>query len=348
MGASPFIIPIFIPQAGCPHQCVFCNQTAITATRRETHAVPDFLNRVQAEIQRFLAFKRDPGRPVELAFFGGNFLGLPPKHIQAYVKLAQNLHAAGQIDFLRFSTRPDTITADNLALLQNVPVSVAELGAQSMHNHVLELAGRGHTAQDTVAAVKLLQSLGFNAGLQIMPGLPGDSPASAFATGRRVAELKPCCVRIYPTLVLKDSPLAQMYHSGAYRPFSLEEAVNVSARLYKLFVQSQIKVIRMGLQASSELAPGAALLAGPHHPAFGHLVVSRLFLETVLAVFEDENPAAAELGVHPGQISHLRGLKNANMALLRQKFPHCELSVKAREELTRHQISINGVLYNMA
>lgn len=346
MPLAPFIIPVFIPQAGCPHQCVFCNQEAITATGRET----DFAlmrTRAYAEVRRFLAFKRDKRRLVELAFFGGNFLGLEPYRLKWYLGLARSLYKAGLIHALRFSTRPDTVSPFTLSLLQGVPVSVVELGAQSMHNEVLNLAGRGHTVSHTVLAAGLLKEFGFNTGLQIMPGLPGDTPELALSTGQLAAKLKPLCVRIYPTLVLKGSPLAHMYQSGAYHPWELEQAVNVTAALYRLFSLNNITVIRMGLQAASELAPGASLLAGPYHPAFGHLVISRLFLEKITAVLGNTAPVRLNIYVHKSQISHLRGLKNVNMEYLTANFPQARISVKTDDALNRRQVKINGALHDI-
>lgn len=341
MSSTPFIIPVFIPQAGCRHQCVFCNQETITGNLRQNDVQ---LAREQARqtVREYLAFKPQNDRKVELAFFGGNFLGISQGQIVWYLDLARNLYQTGQINCLRFSTRPDTVNPQTLALLQNIPVSVIEIGAQSMHNEVLHKAGRGHTAQDTERALALLHEHGFAAGVQMMVGLPGDGLPGALESGRRLAALKPVCVRIYPTLVLKGSPLAHMYLNGQYRPLSLKRAVGVTAQLYRLFTRKNIKVIRMGLQATADLQPGKTILAGPYHPAFGHMVVSRLFLKAMQSVMT-ASPAngAVTVCVHTSQISHVRGIGNANVKALQARWPHLKFYFKANEVLSKTEVTVN-------
>lgn len=346
MSAKPFIIPVFIPQAGCPHQCVFCNQEKITG-QAVVHNPAQEREQARKTVQAYLAFKRKKALTTELAFYGGNFLGLETSQIGWYINFARELHQQGLIDALRFSTRPDTISRQSLNLLAGLPVSVIELGAQSMHDEVLRLAGRGHTAAATEAAVALLKAYGFAVGLQMMPGLPGDSPERTLATGRRIAALAPACVRIYPTVVLKDSPLAHMYRSGRFQPLSLEAAVGLSAELYRLFRRRAIAVIRLGLQATDSLKLGEALLAGPYHPAFGHLVISRLFRQSLEAALAQNDDGNIEIRVHKRQLSHVRGLSNANVRFLSAKWPQKSFRVTAGETLSPTQIALNGKLWDI-
>ena len=343
MSEKPFIIPVFIPQAGCPYQCIFCNQKTITGH----DGFPYWKSaRVQAQqtVRDYLAYKTEGTLKTELAFYGGNFLGLAASQIEWYVDFACSLHQAGLIDALRFSTRPDTITPQSLSLLQNVPVSVIELGAQSMDDEVLRLSGRGHTAADTEQAVALIREWGFAAGLQIMPGLPGDTPERARATGQLAAELEPLCVRIYPTVVLKDSPLAQMYQEGRYQPLALDDAVDVTAGLYRLFRRQGIAVIRMGLQATDSLKPGETILAGPYHPAFGHLVISRLFWRALEPLTAEIMTNDVEIAVHTSQVSHARGLSNANVEFLKRRWPQRSFRFIADGGLAKTEVKVNGAI----
>jgi histone acetyltransferase (RNA polymerase elongator complex component) len=143
--SRPFIIPIFIPHAGCPHQCVFCNQVSITGVKQNT-VRPDQFRR---QIRQFLEYKKDGRKPVQIAFFGGNFLGLKPEEIKSWLELAGEFVSQGLVDGIRFSTRPDTIDTRRLDILENYPVATVELGVQSMDDQVLVQAGRGHLASDT-------------------------------------------------------------------------------------------------------------------------------------------------------------------------------------------------------
>ena len=94
-----------------------------------------------------------------------------------------------------------------------------------MDDSVLMRSRRGHTAADTIHAVTLLREQGFTIGLQLMPGLPGDAAGTFTETVDSVIGMRPAFVRIYPALVIKETPLEALYRSGHYTPLSLDEAV---------------------------------------------------------------------------------------------------------------------------
>lgn len=316
--SRPFIVPIFLPHAGCPNRCVFCNQTSLTGSR---NPVPS-PEAVKQRIEVFLATRRPERKPVEIAFYGGNFFGLSPRAVERLLTVAAGFADDGRIHGIRFSTRPDSITGRRLAWVEGYPVTTVELGAQSMNDDVLARCERGHTALDTSIAVKALRESGIAVGVQLMIGLPGDSDASALETARLVAELAPDFVRIYPTLVVSDSPLAQMFLQGEYQPQTLNHAVQLAKRLYLVFLNRRIPVVRMGLQETDELASEGTLLAGPHHPAFGEMVISACFLDLAfgmlrkLSAFTD----TAVFRIHPRSESKFRGRRNSNIAALRAEF----------------------------
>jgi histone acetyltransferase (RNA polymerase elongator complex component) len=315
---TPFIVPVFIPHGGCPHTCAFCDQTAITGARFKGPNTSE----ARRAIQTFLKYRRSPDRYTEIAFFGGNFLGLAPSHIKEYLDMAAGYVIRDEVQGIRFSTRPDTITPEALNTVAPFPISTVELGAQSMDDIVLARSQRGHRARDTQLAVERLRTQGYEVGLQMMLGLPGDTRESVMFTGRQLVALAPAFVRIYPTVVLKNSPLAAWYLQGRYIPLSLELAVSWTKALYKMFTERGIAVIRMGLPASSELNPGSAMLAGPHHPAFGHLVKAALFYDRAVKLIETRPHSGHEISfrLHPRRISQFRGLANANIAKLQRKF----------------------------
>jgi histone acetyltransferase (RNA polymerase elongator complex component) len=317
VASRPFIIPIFLPHAGCPHQCVFCNQVSITGSIQ--HAVdPD---QIRSQIHQFLGYKNDRRKPVQISFYGGNFLGLKIDEITRLLDLATEFIDQGQVDSIRFSTRPDTITPVHLDIIREYPVETIELGVQSMDDHVLTLAERGHSAADTVRAVEQLKEHQFNIGLQLMVGLPGDTEARALTTADQIAALQPDFVRIYPTLVVKKSKLARWYQKGSYTPLSLAEAVSRVKKLYLLFKKHDIQVIRMGLQATEDLADDSTVLAGPYHPAFGHLVYSEVFLEKAQKAFDAMRTLSdtITISVNPRSISKMRGLNNENIEKLKKR-----------------------------
>ena len=336
--SRPFIIPVFIPHAGCPHQCVFCNQVSITGAKPGAAT----LDKIRIQIRKFLNYKKENRGPVQIAFFGGNFLGLKQSEIKSCLGLAADFVSQGLVDGIRFSTRPDTIDKGRLDILKNYPVSIVELGVQSMDDQVLALTGRRQSAEDTIRAVEALKERQLGIGMQMMVGLPGDSEARALVTARKIADLGPDCVRIYPTLVVENSRLAKWFKKGEYRPLSIEDAVTLVKKVYLLFRQEGIEVIRMGLQTSDDLEDGSTVLGGPHHPAFGHLVYSEIFWDKVMAAIDSTGLVKDTLTifVNPRSISKMRGLNNSNIKKLKKQFSFGSVEVMSDSSLTEEELRI--------
>jgi histone acetyltransferase (RNA polymerase elongator complex component) len=314
----PFIIPVFIPHAGCPHQCVFCNQRAITGN---TNAVPS-AETVLSQVKRFLKFKKSYHTPAQISFYGGNFLGLAENTLYQLLNIATPFVETGDVDSIRFSTRPDTITPHLIDIIRQFPVQTIEIGVQSMDDGVLKHSRRGHTSRDIKTACNALRPFGYEIGMQMMVGMPGDDDTTVMKTAQSITDLQPDFVRIYPTIVLKNSQLEKWYRQGRYQPMSLEAAVTQTKKLYLLFRKHGISVIRMGLQASEELDGNTTVLAGPYHPAFGHLVHAEIFLDQATAELNSKAMPIhkAIFFVHPNSIPKMRGLKNVNIKRLKSTF----------------------------
>lgn len=333
---KPFVIPFFIPHAGCPHRCAFCNQTSITGVVK-----PPAPTDIRPVIDRFLAYNHRQRAPVQLAFFGGNFLGLPADIITALLTETEACVGDGLIDNIRFSTRPDTITPQQLDIISDFSVKTIELGIQSMDDKVLSLSRRGHTAAQSEAALLLLKARGYETGAQIMTGLPGDSGEQSIKTAGVITTFQPDFVRIYPAVVISGSELAKWYENGRYKPAGLEETVGLVSRLYRIFENHQIPVIRMGLQPTEDLNDSAVVLAGPYHPAFGHLVLSAIFLEKTIDLINSRPapPGELTLAVNPRDISKIRGLYNTNIKYLKETFGFRSVRVIKDNGLASGQIA---------
>ncbi len=339
-GKRPFIIPLFIPQAGCPHQCAFCNQHVVVDPPAGEAGQVAF----DAALARFLTYRRRRHGPTQLAFYGGNFLGLAPERIRLYLDWADVYVRRGIVDSLRFSTRPDTVSAASLALLRDAPVRTVELGAQSMDDHVLARSRRGHRAADTARAVARLRQAGYDIGLQIMTGLPGDSREGAIATTEAVIALEPAFARIYPTLVLTGSPLAADYTAGRYQPPTLEASVDLVARMWLMLTAAGIRVVRMGLQDGPGLSDGTKVLAGPHHPAFGERVVGHVFRRMAAAALEGAAPvqgARVALRVNPRRFSVMTGPQRRHRVDLENAYHLGRLQISGDEALPRNQLEVD-------
>ncbi len=259
------------------------------------------------------------GTIVELAFFGGSFTGLNLHDQESYLKLAQPYIDQGRISGIRLSTRPDYITNEILGLLKAYHVKTIELGAQSMDTVVLKLSKRGHTAEDTERASRLIREAGFSLGLQMMIGLPGDTLQKSLFTAKEIIRLGADNTRIYPTLVIKDTKLEEMYHHGKFKPLSMDEAVHWSKELLKVFEEKNVNVIRIGLHPSEGLLSGEELVAGPFHPSFRELVLTEKWADLLTPLAELSGKKIV-IRVAPGQLNYAVGYNGKNRKSLGKHF----------------------------
>ncbi len=298
-------VALFIPHMGCPHACSFCDQKSISGEGN-----PVTPETVREQLKAAFA-QAAPGK-VEIAFFGGSFTCLPAEQMTAFLAEAKPYLDSGQAAALRCSTRPDGITPEVLDLLSDYGMKTVELGAQSLDNAVLARNRRGHTAEDVFTAVSLLKERGFQVGLQIMTGLPGDSPESLKKTVDTVVSLCPDMLRVYPTVVLRGTELARWMEEGRFTPMGVEEAVQVCAPILRRMKREGIPVIRMGLHAERSLE--TEMIGGAYHPAFRELCESRLLREDVTPQLTHRAPGKVTLLVPPRDISRAVGQKRANIA----------------------------------
>lgn len=320
-GAKPLIIPVFITGQGCPQQCVFCCGRVTAGPAEEV--TPGL---IEEKARKYGAGK---GRAAQLAFYGGNFTGLPPAEQERLLDCARALAERGLVSSVRVSTRPDYITEEIAHFLQARGVAAVELGAESLLDSVLEASRRGHTAAQVAHAVRSLKSCGIETGLHLMAGLLGDTPEGFLESVEKAILLRPDTVRVHPTIVFAGTPLAGQYERGEYRPLSLGEAVGLCRAALVRFTLAGIPVIRMGLQATPEMEQHGSIVAGPYHPSFGMLVKSSVFLEMARGLLAriplpesgagDERSPGLEitLAFSPADESSLRGLRNCNIEALR-------------------------------
>ena len=336
MSARESIIPVFVPHLGCPNDCVFCNQRRISGTQQ-----PATVQTVKEAIEQAAALPRN-GAKRQLAFYGGSFTAIPTEEQTALLSAAKEVLNSGAIDSIRLSTRPDAIDAAVLKRLRDFGVETVELGAQSMNDEVLLLSGRGHTAEDVEKASRMIKAAGFRLILQMMTGLPGDTDARSLDTARRIASLKPDGVRIYPTVIVRDTALCDLWHAGRYKEHTVEDAVRCCAKLLPVFEQAGIPVIRLGLNPTEELSGGAAV-GGAYHPALGELVKSRVMLEQARLILKDVAPGSAvTLAVDQSKISQMVGQHRQNVEKLCAEFGLRSLKVVGKP-LKNHEIEIVSV-----
>lgn len=314
------IYPIFIPHLGCPNECVFCDQRRISGSPLPASG---------ADVTAALETARKDGLcGLELAFYGGSFTAIEASRQESLLGAAQPFLDDGTVAAIRLSTRPDAVDAAVIRRLRTYRVSTVELGAQSMVDEVLYASGRGHTAAETENASRLLKAAGFTLILQMMTGLPGADREKDIETARRIIALAPDGVRIYPTVIVENTELWDMWRAGTYREHTVADAVETCAAILPLFETAGIPVIRLGLNPTEELSGGAAM-GGAYHPALGELVRSELMRRKAAELLRSI-PAGASvtLGVAPGKMSIMTGQHRRNITLLTEEFSLSGLRVR--------------------
>ena len=302
-------VPFFIPHHGCPHRCVFCDQTKITGTDGQQIPSP---GEIRDTIE---AFRTSSAQPcIDVAFFGGTFTSLPTSLQEKLLGPLQELRSSGAVGTVRVSTRPDAVDGAAISFLVENGVSIVELGAQSLDDEVLKRAGRGHSAADVGVAVRLLREKGLQVGLQLMVGLPGDTRVKYLASLQRALELRPDFLRIYPTLVIAGTQLEELYRQGAYEPLTMEQAVDLAGASLRAAYRARVPVIRIGLQPTEELSTGGSVMAGPYHPAFGQLVRSRLCYDLLASLVHGS--ASVTVRCAPGRMSDVVGQRRSTIERL--------------------------------
>ncbi len=328
-----FIIPVFIPELACPFQCLYCDQRKISG-KMKVASESDVLRTIHAHLKTI-----PKNSQVELGYFGGNFTGIPKQEQEKYLQLVQPFLDDKVIQNIRLSTRPDYISDEILELLKKYKVGTVELGAQSMDEEVLKKSKRGHTVIDTIKASKLIKNCGMNLGLQMMLGLPGDTKDKAIYTAQKIIELGAENTRIYPTLVIKGTKLEELYRQGNYQALKMDEAVDWTADIIKVFEKSDVKILRIGLHPSEGLLDGSDLVAGPFHPSFRELVLTEIWRKQLDQIQFDGD--FLTIAVNPKELNHAVGYQSKNKLMLLKKFKKVKFITNSKLEKGKYELDCN-------
>ncbi|MDO5303806.1 MAG: radical SAM protein [Clostridia bacterium] len=353
------IIPIFIPHKGCPNDCVFCNQKKITA-RNGKVTMEDVINTIETYLS---TLEESSVETIEVAFFGGSFTGIPMEEQSAFLSVAKEYKDRGRIDKIHMSTRPDYINEEILDNLKKYDADTIELGVQSFDDEVLKKAGRGHDSSIVYKSSQLIKDYGFELGIQLMIGLPGDTMETAIYSAQETVKINPSIARLYPTIVINDTELYNMNMRGEYKPLSQEEAIKRTKEMYKIIDGAGINIIRVGLKSSDIINENGEISGNTYHPAFRQLVEGEIAKERVedqllaagLAGEADLNSAKADqrdkgrdcrikvdVFSSPNSFSNMVGHKACNKTYFAHKYPHLSLAFRTDEELgvNRYRIKV--------
>jgi len=160
----------------------------------------------------------------------------------------ENEKAKSRMVGLTVETRPDWIDEDEVLFLRYLGITRVELGVQSVDNEILRIVRRGHTIDKVFEATKLLKDTGFKITYHLMPALPGSNFEKDFQSLRQVFEderLKPDNIKFYPTQVVKNSPLAQWYQKGVFKPIDEKYLLRLTLKFKKEVVRPWFRINRL-------------------------------------------------------------------------------------------------------
>lgn len=305
-------IPVFIPHLGCPNTCVFCNQRSISGKMSFD------ARSVLAIIENALKTVDPKKDEAEIAFFGGSFTGIDRNDMIYLLSCAKGYIDEGRVKSIRLSTRPDYIDKEILEILKLYGVKNIELGIQSLSDKVLKHSKRGHSAEDSERACRLIKEYGFNLVGQMMLGLPSSTLEDELMTAKRLCELSVDAVRIYPTAVFSSTELDEMMKNGDYTPLTVDEGAERSAEILMLIEKYGVPCIRCGLQAQENLSDSSVVTSGAYHPAFGSIAFGKVMKKATIAELEKnkfvipEYPRQLRFAVAPKRVFDASGYKKEN------------------------------------
>lgn len=339
------IIPVFIPHEGCPNDCVFCNQKKITARQEPVHAED-----VRNIIENYLPTLSGRGlEMIEVAFFGGSFTGIPVEKQSEYLAVAKEYKDKGLIRKIHLSTRPDYINTEILDNLKFYGVDTIELGVQSFDDDVLKASNRGHSSSAVYKSCDLIKAYGFELGIQLMIGLPGDTMEKSLYSARETVKIKPSIARLYPTVIIDDTELLNMYLRGEYKALSQEEALETTKEMYKILTAAGINIIRVGLKSTDIINENGAVTGGTYHPAFRQLVEGRIAreileekLNQLLNAASGDVPSRITFESCGTSFSNMVGNKKCNKIYFAEHYPGLKIRFSVNQSLAEGDYQLWG------
>ena len=173
----------------------------------------------------------------------------------------KNETAKHRIIGLTLETRPDYIDEKEIFNFRQLGCTRVELGVQSIYDDVLELNKRGHLIQSTIDATKMLKDSGFKINYHMMPGLPGSTPKRDFEMFKALFEgpkFQPDMLKIYPTVVLKNSELYDIWKKKKYVPLTNQAFEKLVVKIKNEAIVPYVRIARLIRDV-----PTPSIIAGP-------------------------------------------------------------------------------------
>ncbi len=276
------VIAIMPKPFACPHgRCTFCpGGTEINTPNSYTGKEPVTLSAIEDDyepgtqikrrIEQLIAFGHDPTK-LELVIVGGTFLFMPDEYQRNFIKScydaingfesssledAKRNNEKAKMRNVGFTieTKPDYCQQKHVDIMLDYGTTRVEIGVQSLTERVYNIVNRGHNLQQVISSFQIAKDAGYKVVAHMMPGLPTMSPKEDIADFKKLFEMeefKPDMLKIYPALVLKDTPLYDDYKLGNYKPYSTEDMINVLTESKKM-VPKWVRIMRVQREITTD------------------------------------------------------------------------------------------------
>ncbi|MCX6769422.1 MAG: tRNA uridine(34) 5-carboxymethylaminomethyl modification radical SAM/GNAT enzyme Elp3 [Candidatus Micrarchaeota archaeon] len=268
-GVSP--VAIMPPPAPCPGKCIYCPRGE-NAPQSYTGFEPTTMRAISCNysaekqvLSRLSQYKKQghPASKCHLIIMGGTFLCSPRSVREGFMKnaygalnqsksknlqeaIAKNESAPHRAIGVTFETRPDFGLAPHADEMLSMGGTQVELGVQTLSDAVYKKVKRGHTVADVARSTRILRNCGFKIGYHMMPGL-FSTPKQDIGYFKQLfsdSRFRPDMLKIYPVLVMRSTPLYDMWEKGEFKPYSTEEAAEVIAQAIR-FIPPYVRVSRI-------------------------------------------------------------------------------------------------------
>ncbi|HOJ42954.1 MAG TPA: radical SAM protein [Syntrophorhabdaceae bacterium] len=311
------LCPVFLPHLGCDRRCIYCDQTVITGTKTW-----DIEKVIRASLPK-------TSHKYEVGLFGGNIFGISPSLLKKIFSIFDSYRE--NISGFRISTKPVPIKEEIIGILKENNVKIIELGIPVFNDSMLFKLNRGYTVADFYNAYSLLKKEGFDVAIQVMVGLPDETREEVGNTLRHIKGLKPSYIRIYPLVILKDTPLYYAFEKGEFITCDFNEVVLRALYIYLNALSKNIPVVKMGLTDNEIIKDKIA--GGFYHPAFGDMVKSEGFYLALTGLFSKYAiKGKVRVKINKRDESHIIGFKRKNMERWKDMGIYVEREIK---ELTK-------------
>ena len=300
--ASGVAVVALMPKPyACPHgRCTYCpGGVEFNSPNSYTGQEPSTINAIENEydpkkqittkLEKLKAYGHDLSK-LELVIVGGTFLFMPEDYQKNFIKLcydalngfdsdtledakSNNEHSDIRNVGFTIETKPDYCKKEHVDSMLQYGVTRVEIGLQCLREEVYKIVNRGHNLNDVIESFQIAKDAGYKIVAHMMPGLPTMNPKKDIEDFKQLysdQRFKPDMLKIYPSLVLENTPLYNDFKEGKYTPYSDHDMINVLTEIKKI-IPRWVRIMRVQREISSN-----EIISGPKLGNLRQIVLKNL------------------------------------------------------------------------